>query len=263
MGMAGGAGIAGAAAARDLDTAARYRACLALVETDPDAAYDRAETWRLEGGGAAARHCGALALVALDLHAEAAVRLGDLADAPGAGGPADRAALLGQAGNAWLLAGRADNARAAFDAALALTPDDADLLVDRARAHAALADPAAAARDLTRALAQRPDDPTTLMLRASALRAQNRLAEAHADIERALALNPSDPDALVERGAIRLALGDADGARADWVRAAARIGEVDAGDPRAPTLKAARRALEALDLGPGSDPGRARAPTQP
>ena len=243
--------LAAARAAPDLDSAARYRDCLRLVETDPDAAYDRSEMWRLEGGGPAARHCGALALVALELYGEAALRLGDLADAPGAGGTADRAAILAQAGNAWLLAGAPQNAVAALDAAIALLPDDPDLLIDRARARAGAGDPEAAASDLTRALAVQPDSTIALVLRAGAHRAAGRLEPALADADRALALSPDLPDALVERGAIRLALGDEAGARADWVRVGEIAGSVAPDHPDAAALEAARRALESLDLDAG------------
>lgn len=239
---------AGPAAAQSLDAAARYADCLDLVGRDADAAYDRAESWRLEGGGPAARHCAALALVELELYGEAAVRLGDLADAPGAGGASDRAVLLGQAGNAWLLAGSPANARTAFDAALELAPEDADLLIDRARAHAAAQAFEAAAADLDAALALRPQSTTALVLRAGARRAAGRLEPALADADRALALSPDLADALVERGAIRLALGDEPGARADWVRVAEIVGEVPPDHPDAPALRDARRALEDLDV---------------
>jgi len=235
---------------QDLDSAARYRDCLRLVARDPDQAFDEAQRWRSSGGGPAARHCEALALVELELYGEAAVRLGDLADAPGAGGPQDRAALLAQAGNAWLLAGAGENAVVALTAALELTPGDIDLLVDRARAYAAAGDYAAADRDLTQALALRPDAADILVLRAGARRAQGLLDPAMADISRALVLAPDAPSALVERGAIRNALGDTQGARADWVAVARIVGVVDADDPNAPALQDAQRALEALDVEP-------------
>ena len=85
--------------------AAQYRACLAKTTSNADAAYDDALVWRDQGGGVPAQHCAALALVALGKHAEAASRLAALADMPG--GRAMAPALLGQAGNAWLLASQA------------------------------------------------------------------------------------------------------------------------------------------------------------
>ncbi|MEL7028537.1 MAG: NAD(P)-dependent oxidoreductase, partial [Pseudomonadota bacterium] len=50
------------------------------------------------GGGAPARHCAALSLLALGAEEEAAARLEQLALRPDAGGEAARAAILGQAG---------------------------------------------------------------------------------------------------------------------------------------------------------------------
>jgi len=234
--------------AQDLDSAARYRDCLRLVEVDPDQAFDQAMEWRSNGGGAAARHCEALALVELELYGEAAMRLGDLADAPGAGEPEDRAALLAQAGNAWLLAGSGENAALAFTAALDLTPGDVGFLVDRGRAHAAAGNLPAAESDLSQALGLRPDSADVLVLRAGARRALGNLEGARQDISRALALAPDDPFALVERGTIRLAGGDDAGARADWIRVARIIGDVEPDHPQAPALEDARRGLEALDV---------------
>lgn len=234
--------------APNLDSAARYAQCIQLVSRDPDQAFDRAQAWRTDGGGAAARHCEALALVELKLYGEAAVRLGDLADAPDAGGPGDRAALLAQAGNAWLLAGSGENAVVALSAALTLTPGDVDMLIDRARGHAAVQNYAAADADLTQALAQRPGATNVLVLRAAARRVDNNLDAASADISQALSLTPNDPFALVERGSIRLARGDTQGARADWVAVARIVGEVDPDDPHATALRDAQRNLEALDV---------------
>lgn len=233
---------------QDLDSAARYRDCLRLVQVDPDQAFDKAMEWRTNGGGPAARHCEALALVELKLYGEAAVRLGDLADAPGAGEPENRAALLAQAGNAWLLAGSGENAVLALTAALELIPGDSGVLIDRARAHAASGNVQAAEADLTQALTVRPNDVDALVLRAGARRAQGRLDSASEDISRAIALSPEGPFALVERGAIRLAQGDDAGARVDWVSVARIVGEVDPDHPHAPALRDAQRSLEELDV---------------
>ncbi|MGD1935690.1 MAG: hypothetical protein ACFB0Z_14525 [Candidatus Phaeomarinobacter sp.] len=233
---------------QDLDSAARYRDCLRLVTADPDQAFDQAMEWRSNGGGAAARHCEALALVELKLYGDAAVRLGDLADAPDAGESEDRAALLAQAGNAWLLAGSGENAAIALTAALELTPGDSGFLMDRARAHAAAQDYAAAEQDLSQALALKPDEVDALVLRAGARRAQDNVTGASEDISRAVALRPDGPFVLVERGAIRLAQGDDAGARADWVAVARIVGGVEPDHPDAPALLDAQRSLEALDV---------------
>ncbi len=240
--------LAGHAHSQDLDSAARYRDCLAQIERNADVAYDAALDWQSRGGGAAAKHCAALALVELELYGEAAVRLGALADEPDAGGPEARAAILGQAGNAWLLAGGPQNAVTAFDAALGLAPGDPALLIDRARAQAAQENYAAAESDLSQAIAADPANAAAFVLRASARREQGLLEQALADIERALRLVPDAPNALAERAAIRLAQGDEAGARADWVRVAQIVGEVPDTHPHAPALHDAQRGLELLDV---------------
>jgi len=235
-------------ASYNLDSAARYRDCLKLIDRDPDQAFDEAIAWRGNGGGAAARHCEALALVELGLYGDAAIRLGDIADAPDAGGPEDRSALLAQAGNAWLLAGSGENAVTALTAALDLTPGKPVLLADRARAHAAANDYAAADLDLTQALTLKPNSPDMLVLRAAARRQTGNLDGAAEDISSALALAPDDPFVLVERGTLRLARGDDAGARADWVSVARIVGEVGPEHPYSTALKDAQRGLEDLDV---------------
>ena len=100
-----------AAAADDPPPSARYEACLALIEKAPKEAFEDAIQWRDEGGGGAAEHCAASALVALGLFEDAAARLESLAQRIKEG-PAFKAQILGQAGQAWLLADNAARAEA-------------------------------------------------------------------------------------------------------------------------------------------------------
>ncbi len=196
----------------------QYSQCVASIAANPDGALSRALTWAERGGGAAAEHCAALALIALKRPAEAAARLDRLAQGQ-AGDARNRATLYDQAGNAWLMAGQPQNAEGSFTSALALTPNDADILIDRAGARGLRKNWTGAETDLTQAYALNRSNPEILVLRASARAAQGRKDEARADIEAALAINPIFPDALVERGAMKLAAGDKIGARADWQQA--------------------------------------------
>jgi tetratricopeptide (TPR) repeat protein len=128
---------------------ARYEQCLAMLPNDPRGAANFAESWSDGGDGAA--HCAALAEVALgnvQMGADHLARLAAASQAPAAA----RAAVYEQAAQAWLMAGRAAQAFDAGTAALALAPDDADLLVDRAVAAAALNRFNEALTDLTHAL---------------------------------------------------------------------------------------------------------------
>ena len=135
--------------------------CLALARQSMATARRR---WR-RGGGTAARHCLALALVALGRPVDAGRELENVAEAMRreAGVEPDKnqsmalANVLAQAGNAWLLAGQAKRARRALNQALALAPEDPDMLVDRAVVAAALEDFGTALADLDLALAHEAD----------------------------------------------------------------------------------------------------------
>lgn len=218
----------------------RYERCLSMVKSDPRDANTEAERWHTEGGGAAALHCDALALVAMHRYAEAGERLDEAALAAPAKAHDVRQALYDQSGNAWLLANRPEKAEAALDAALALTPHDEDILFDRARARAARRNWAGAEADLSLLLSIDPNRADAYVLRASARHAEGRLAEANIDIARALQVYPDYPEALVERGAMKFEEGDVKGARADWQLAAHDEPDGDAG-------AAARARLAALD----------------
>jgi tetratricopeptide (TPR) repeat protein len=193
----------------------RYERCMALARLSPQSAYNAAVQWQGTGGGPAAVHCSAVALVAMRRYAEAAARLDQLAHDRGVSGAFPRGDLLDQAGNAWLLANNPTNAEASFTTALVLAPDDPDILADRARARAAKRDWRGAEADLTEALS-RASRPELYVLRASARHAMGNKSGARADLDRALQMSPGDPEALVERGAMKAEAGDANGAVSDW-----------------------------------------------
>jgi len=207
----------------------RYERCLDLVKRDAGRALDAATAWHGAGGGAAALHCSALALTALRRYSEAAQQLDQAAHDAMAGDAALRAELLDQAGNAWMLAGLADKAVASLSGALAFSPNDADLLFDRARAHAMARDWPGAEADLSAIIAQDPNRADVFVLRASARHAEGRKADARADLDRALAVYPDYPEALVERGTMKLEAGDRVGAAADWQQVLRDAPNSDAG----------------------------------
>jgi tetratricopeptide (TPR) repeat protein len=219
----------------------QYNQCVAAIVVSPEQALSQAENLKARGGGAAADHCAALALIALKRPAEAAARLEMLAALPVA--PAQRAAFLAQAGNAWLMAGQSSNADSALSSALALAPNDVEVLIDRAGARAMRKDWAGAEADLTHANALNKTNPAILVLRASARAAQGHRVEARADIDAALALNPVFGDALVERGAMKFAAGDKNGARADWQQATTAA-------PGSAAAATAKKYLQSMDSSP-------------
>ena len=218
-----------------------YQACVAVIDTNPADAFERALAWRTQGGGAQADHCAALALIALDEPGEAASRLDTLARRSDAGTLMERAALLAQAGNAWLLAAQPANAEVALSAALKLSPRDAELWTDRARARAAQMNWADAEKDLTNALTFDATKPQTFVLRAVARSAQGNKVGHRFDVEAALILDSTYPEALVERGTLKLEMGDVPGARADWVQVLVRA-------PEGPAADVVRSRIEALEV---------------
>lgn len=220
----------------------RYDRCLDLARKAPQSAFDAALEWKDEGGGAAAEHCLAVALVGLKHYGEAGYRLDHLAHDRTAGDAPTRAMILDQAGNAWLLAGQPEDAEASFSAALKLTPGNPDILADRARARAMKKNWYGADADLTAALTRAPNRPELYVLRASARRALGKTKAALADLETALRLKPNYDEALVERGAMRFDAGDKAGARADWRTVIMEAPDSPAGD-------AARQHIQELELG--------------
>lgn len=218
-----------------------YDSCLKKADRHPDQALEMAMNALGDGEDAGAEHCAAVALVGLKQYGEAARRLDKLARKASAGGAEVRAQLLGQAGNAWILAGQPELATASFTAALALMPGEADYLIDRARASAAQKKWAAAEADLSAALVEEPGNANALVLRSSARRAQKNLQGAMGDITQALILDPENVEALAERGLLRAAQGDKAGARKDFLAVLERAPESEA-------AKSARIEIEKLEL---------------
>lgn len=199
-----------------LPDAQHYSRCLAAAKSNPQAAYEDAQTWVSLGGGFPAQHCAAVALVGLKRYAEAATQLQGLASAMMREGPEMRADALEQAGQTWLLGNRPADAKADFDAALALMPKAAELLIDRAEALALEGKFFDAIDDLNAVLDQSPNRVDALVYRASAYRQLGSLDLALDDAERALRLDPNSAPGLLERGNIRRLKDDDAGAKADW-----------------------------------------------
>ena len=176
--------IAAKPAPRDAQAeASAYEHCTQLTKQDPAAAEKLAQTWREHGGAHPADHCAALALIGLKQYKEAAARLEALAQAMTTAPVALRAEVLDQAGQAWGLAGDPVRAYAAAGAAVALQPNDPELLIDRAAAAASAGFLDKAVADLDHVLKAAPTRDDALIYRASAYRALKQLDPALADIE--------------------------------------------------------------------------------
>ncbi len=218
----------------------RYEQCLAMLPDDPRGAANLAESWTDGGEGAA--HCRAMAEVSLGDVETGAKNLEQVATESQAPAAA-RAMVFGQAAQAWLMAGDAAHAFSAGTAALALTPDDADLRVDHAVAAAALERYDDALDDLTHALDVDPHLTEAMVLRAAAWRHLGLLDLAQDDIDRAIAIDPDNAEAMLERGVLRQRRNDWKGARGDWERAIELA-------PDSATADLAEQNLALLEAGP-------------
>jgi tetratricopeptide (TPR) repeat protein len=236
----GTGGPAAPARAAEIDHARQYETCMVLVQRNPEEAFESALAWRDMGGGDAARHCVAAALAGLKQFAEAGQRFERLAQEI-KGKPEFSALLLGQAAQAWLLDGKPERAEAALTAALKLTPEAPDLLIDRAAARAGMAEYWDTVDDLNRAIELDPGRVDALVFRASAYRFLDSLELAEVDLEAAIARDGDHAEALLERGMVRRLKGDEDGARRDWLKVLSVA-------PGTPAAAGAQRNLELMDV---------------
>jgi len=219
-----------------------YEACVALAEENPERAEAEAAARAESGGGAAARHCRALALMGLGAERSAAALLDETAVGDRTLPAQVRADMLVEAGRIWLGLGALEPARAAAERALRIAeaPRAALVLIARLDAEAERWQAAEAALD--RALAEGEPAAEILVLRASARRHLDKLAGARADLEQAAGLAPEDPALWLERGSVEAAAGDLDAARAAWLEAIAL-------DREGPVGAAARLRLQRMDAG--------------
>lgn len=234
-------GSASAQQAPAINHAREYDACLALAEANPGEAYAAGLGWLGLGGGVPARHCLAVALIGLKDYEAAATRFEKLAAEIDPVQVDLKAEMLGQAGQAWLLANRPGRAAQVQGEAIRLSPNDPSLYVDRAVSLITRERYGAALADLDEALVLDPRFADAYLYRASARRYIDDLLGARADVERAFALSPGLPAAILERGILRQLDGDLDGARRDWMK-------VITAAPYSPEADAARARIEEMDV---------------
>ncbi|HVV34690.1 MAG TPA: hypothetical protein VHC73_15790 [Vitreimonas sp.] len=195
-----------APSAADQEAEARFEHCVAQIERTPERAYEEGMAWASEGHSLQAYRCAAMALIGEHRYDEGARRLQSLATATSPDLTALRAALLSQAGNAWLLAHNPSQARSAFTMAITTLQADPsqqpDLLIDRARAYAMEHDYRHAEEDLSHSLDIRPNDALALQLRAETRLRQSSFDLAESDINAAIALDPRNVEFYKTRGDI-------------------------------------------------------------
>ncbi|WP_417319884.1 tetratricopeptide repeat protein [Emcibacter sp.] len=201
----------------------RYGVCLQMVENDPEQALVFARDWNIARQGlSAARHCEALALMALDRSTEAAELLEREADSILTGnGLGDyalanrrrlRTDLYTQAAIAWQRAGDLDKAYSTLSSALLAAGTDQSLLreiyLERGKIQSLRREYQAAVDDLTRAIEIAPEDTQGYFLRAKVFRYRNNHAAARLDIDRGLELDKDNADFLLESGILYRVTGE-------------------------------------------------------
>lgn len=195
---------------------ADYSECLKLAAKNPDAAVARAKAWWDKGANFAARHCLGVALAQKEQYVQAGKIFEDLAvDAMEEILPL-KGDLYGQAGQAYYLAGLNERAIGAFDRALAIKPDNADLLIDRAVARDDAGQFFEAIDDLNAAIDSDANRPEAWLYRAAAYRHIGSFDLALEDANRAVSLSQRSVESLFERAQIKEARKDLAGAREDF-----------------------------------------------
>lgn len=223
----------------DPEGARQYQHCVGLARTQPDEGYQEALAWASMGGGEAAQHCQAVALIGQREFETGAAKLEGLARNSKASEKV-RAGMFAQAGQAWLLAHQPERAFDAQTQALVLVPGAPDLLVDRSQSQAEQKDYQGALNDLNEALSSAPNRVDALTFRASAKRYLDDLPGAKADIQQALKLDDHFQDAWLEDGIEKRLEDDKDGARRSWANVLSLA-------PQSEAAVAAKKDLDLLD----------------
>lgn len=257
----GGAGLSSKDSAVE---AQRYRACLKRSGEDAVAAIEEAQIWLTDGGGLPARHCLAIAEVAIADYPDAARNLRQMADDlrtgqdiafDPLGADSPRLLLAGiyaQLGNVLLLDGDAVDAYTALSQGIAEAPVAEQALlvglyVDRGRALGLAGDFALAVEDLEKARRMAPERADVLHYLASARRLLGEHDAALAAIERAIELDDSEPGFWLERGNIRMMLDDLFGARSDWLKTVSDWPESEAAEAARVNLERLYAVMEQQD----------------
>ncbi len=191
--------------ATETSAGTRHQECVRLVAENLAQGREGAQRWALEGGGAAAQHCLAIADLAAGFPKLAAIRLDEIAARADAGDETARARVLAEAAFAWLEAGDVPAAEKAVTSAKARAPALRELDFVAAKVFAAGNRWQAAADAVTAAEKAGVKAPEAYVIRARAYRALGRDDDAAEDVVSALTLDPLDIDALTLRGELRQA----------------------------------------------------------
>jgi putative PEP-CTERM system TPR-repeat lipoprotein len=175
------------------DAQTRYLLAVSYYELGDGLSAEKEARQALEQGYAREA---ALALLARSLNLQAEYQ--KALDQTGADEDA-RGALLAPRADAWLALDKRDRARALYEKALQLRPDDAAAMIGMGRVAWLGGDPAAAHAWAARILAREPRHIDALMFEAELLRAENKGAQAFDIYDKVLQLQPQHRSAHVEK----------------------------------------------------------------
>lgn len=176
-----------------------YDDCTKVVAETPTLGLDYAESWQMQGGGASAKHCRAIALLALEKPGRAGDILLALAKEE-ENDPGIAARLYLQAAEAFAAGRRKEPAMSALQRAYALTETQPEVDMTAAAVYATLKEwkgTVLALHSLEKMTGLSGD---ALALRARANFELGELEAAAADVSAALHLDPYLVDAIVLRG---------------------------------------------------------------
>jgi hypothetical protein len=189
-------------------TAGTYDDCVALAGSDPARAEIAAHRWARDGGGAAAQHCRALALLAQGAELRAAELMVAIAADDRTLPDEVRSEMLIEAGEIYLGLGELALGRSVASRALLLARAPRAALTLSARLKAERGDWRGAVNDLDGALARGEPDAGLLVLRASAKVHLGERVAARADLLWAAEIAPELSSVWLERGALEALSGD-------------------------------------------------------
>lgn len=192
----------------------KYQSCIASIGEDASAAIITAKKWVVEGGGAAAQHCEAMALYDQERFEEAAALLETIADqvsrGDGIGVFANKnktllaAQLRYLAGNAWRSCDKLERAFTIYTTALLSLGDQPvlkyDFYIERGTVQIDREDFQSALDDFSYALELDAERIEAFLYRAETYRKMNEHLKARLDLNQGLSIKPNQPDLLFESG---------------------------------------------------------------
>lgn len=207
-------GILKAQTISEKEQAEKYQSCIASISDAAENAVIKAKKWYVEGGGAAAQHCEAMALFEQKRFDEAANLLETISDKVSRGedvgvfAEKNKILLSAQlrylAGKAWRAIDKLERAFTIYTTAL-LTLDDRpslkfDFYIERGIVQIDRKNYQSAIDDFSYALELDEERIEAFLYRAETFRKMNQHLEARLDINQGLSINPNHPDLIFESG---------------------------------------------------------------